>query len=297
MKEGGRGPVVILYSECLSSYLLYGELVDHHPELIDCLVELPAIPSRKPAAGLKAGQGRKESMLARILKRSSVGYLLLNVCTVSLYRVVSMFKGKTLKALAESRGVPVHAFETIDEPLHELLRARAPAWLLNNSPNILRGDLLAIPTAGCLNFHPAPLPEFRGAGNYFWVLHEQAPSSRATLHYVVPALDAGEIIEWTEPVPVERGMTVFRLWYELRLAAWPTFRKHLPHLERGERLPSTPQDESRAIVRSFPDRACARRVRQLGHPTLSWHDLRTILRIAWSGRIPRQDRGRTNSSV
>lgn len=55
-------------------------------------------------------------------------------------------------------------------------------------------DLLEIPKAGCLNFHPGPLPEARGSGYHVAIL-EKWNYWGVTVHYMDEQFDTGAIIE------------------------------------------------------------------------------------------------------
>lgn len=59
----------------------------------------------------------------------------------------------------------------------------------------LRDEFLSIPSAGVINFHPAPLPEYKGTGGYNFAIMDDCDSWGVTAHYVDENIDTGEIIE------------------------------------------------------------------------------------------------------
>ena len=59
---------------------------------------------------------------------------------------------------------------------------------------ILKKDVLSIPSKGAVNFHPSLLPSYRGAEPYFWVLAEGEKETGITFHYIDQGLDSGDII-------------------------------------------------------------------------------------------------------
>jgi len=59
----------------------------------------------------------------------------------------------------------------------------------------LKNELLTIPSKGVINFHPAPLPEYKGTGGYNLAILESRPSWAVTAHYMNEDIDTGRIIE------------------------------------------------------------------------------------------------------
>lgn len=97
-------------------------------------------------------------------------------------------------ALAKSRGLPLFDFET----------ALASIDVGNLSFDMgfsmlywrkLRGGFLSRPGRGIINFHPAPLPEYKGVGGYNLAILEGLDEWAASAHYVVEEIDEGDIIE------------------------------------------------------------------------------------------------------
>lgn len=66
--------------------------------------------------------------------------------------------------------------------------------IINQSQNILKGELLSIPKIGTLNRHNALLPKNRGRLTPFWVLYKGETETGVSIHFVTEELDAGEII-------------------------------------------------------------------------------------------------------
>lgn len=60
---------------------------------------------------------------------------------------------------------------------------------------ILRDPLLGHPKRGVINFHPAPLPEFKGTAGYNMAILEARDDWGVTAHYVDEGVDTGPIIE------------------------------------------------------------------------------------------------------
>jgi len=69
----------------------------------------------------------------------------------------------------------------------------------------LKDELLSTPRKGVINFHPAPLPEYKGTGGYNLAILESKTSWAVTAHYMNEGIDTGNIIESKIfPIDVER---------------------------------------------------------------------------------------------
>jgi hypothetical protein len=264
---------VLLYNEGLSNLLIYGRLLARHPELFSAVIEVPSLPV--------SGTARRTRIVDK-LRQASWLYLLFNVVVISFWNVVATIRGLTIRALAKRIGIPFHSFQSQAE-IAAWLANRRPVWILNGSGIIMNQALLQIPTAGILNFHCAPLPEYRGAANYIWIVADGLPETHATLHYVDTGLDTGDVILRTPPVAITPGKSVFSLWRDLRLHAADCLESVAPALKSGERLPATPQDHSRGTARSFPGRKDVRRALDRGHDMFRAGDIIWLLKAILAG--------------
>lgn len=59
----------------------------------------------------------------------------------------------------------------------------------------LREEFLILPVRGVINFHPAPLPDYKGTAGYNVCIMECLKQWAATAHYVDTNIDTGGIIE------------------------------------------------------------------------------------------------------
>lgn len=59
---------------------------------------------------------------------------------------------------------------------------------------ILKQEILDIPKMGCINIHPAFLPEGRGPAPSLWNVLNGEEYGGSTMHYMVEGVDAGDII-------------------------------------------------------------------------------------------------------
>jgi len=59
----------------------------------------------------------------------------------------------------------------------------------------LREEFLTIPRKGVINFHPAPLPDFKGTAGYNVAILDELDYWAVSAHYVDEDIDTGDIIE------------------------------------------------------------------------------------------------------
>ncbi len=141
-------------------------------------------------------------------------------------------------ASARRAGVPiVAADEADDKTLAEILRRERVDVLLNvHSLRILPPDVLAVPTIGCFNLHPGPLPGFAGLNAPSWAIYEEATRYGCSLHWMTPEVDAG-------PVAYAAGFAVDAHETGLSLSL-KCVRHGLPLLERLLADAAAPVDPS-----------------------------------------------------
>ena len=60
---------------------------------------------------------------------------------------------------------------------------------------ILSDEFLTLPSRGIINFHPAPLPEYKGTAGYNIAILDELTEWAVTAHYIDEGIDTGGIIE------------------------------------------------------------------------------------------------------
>jgi methionyl-tRNA formyltransferase len=119
--------------------------------------------------------------------------------------------------------------------------ARKPEWLVSISFGyILKPAVLAVPTKGAINLHPALLPYNRGAYPNVWSIVDRTPAG-VTLHVIDPGVDTGDIIA-QRTIPVEPTDTGSTLYARLEEASIALFQEAWPALLAGsfQRRPQQP---------------------------------------------------------
>ncbi len=114
----------------------------------------------------------------------------------------------------------------------------------------LKDEFLTKPLYGTINFHPAPLPEYKGTGGYNLAILDGLNEWAVSCHYVDEEIDTGEIIEVYKFPICNESETVVTLEktstekiYELFVK---TFQKFF---EAKEKLPTIPNFGGRYVSR------------------------------------------------
>jgi methionyl-tRNA formyltransferase len=147
--------------------------------------------------------------------------------------------------VAERHGLPLVS----DEELH-----RSPPSAVDVVVSFLfwkriREPLLSLGTIGCLNFHPAPLPDMRGLAGYNIAVLEAMSEWGVSCHFVDPEFDTGDLVE-VERFPIDpETATAFSVDLESQERLVELFQRVMRRALAGEELPRTPQGPGRYVTR------------------------------------------------
>lgn len=105
----------------------------------------------------------------------------------------------------------------------------------------LKGALLRAAPRGIVNFHPAPLPDYKGVGGYNLAILDGRDEWACTAHYVDEEIDTGEII-MLKRFPIEReNETARTLEAKSQTALFDLFNTVFDRLlQTKDRLPTSP---------------------------------------------------------
>jgi methionyl-tRNA formyltransferase len=141
----------------------------------------------------------------------------------------------------------------------------------------IREPLLSLGRIGCLNFHPAPLPDMRGLGGYNVAVLEGMREWGVSCHFVDESFDSGDLVE-VERFPIDpSAATAFSLDLESQERLYGLFQRVMRRALDGEELPRTPQGPGRYV--SHEELEGLRRVRP-------GDDLERKLRAFWYPPYP-----------
>lgn len=129
----------------------------------------------------------------------------------------------------------------------ELLRRLAPDLLVLAGARILSAEVLALPTLGALNAHPAHLPGFRGTGVVGRSILAGLPVT-VTVHFASADVDAGDVVE-RRLVPVDAGDTLNSIQRRADRMCAEALVEVAARAARAEELPREPQAQPGKVSR------------------------------------------------
>jgi methionyl-tRNA formyltransferase len=113
----------------------------------------------------------------------------------------------------------------------------------------IREPLVSLGRIGCLNFHPAPLPDLRGVGGYNVAILEGMREWGVSCHFVDEGFDTGDLVE-VERFPMDPdSATAYSLDLESQDRVLGLFQRVMGKAIAGEELPRTPQGAGRYVDR------------------------------------------------
>lgn len=157
-----------------------------------------------------------------------------------------------LGSIAQAAGVPFLTFQNINAPeVVEWTRELAPDLLfVTGLSQLVKNDLMSIPTRGVVGFHPTRLPKGRGRAPVAWVTLDGGGGA-ASFFVIDDGVDAGPILA-QQPFEVEPGDDAGDVMRKLLASVDVALDDWLPRLKAGEWNPS-PQDHSLATYNAKRD--------------------------------------------
>lgn len=141
----------------------------------------------------------------------------------------------------------------------------------------IRPPLIELGRLGCLNFHPAPLPDMRGVGGYNVAILEDWAAWGVSAHFVDAEFDTGDLVR-VDRFPIEREReTALSLDFRSQDRLLDLFRWTIDELSAGRPLPREAQGKGRYVTREQfeslravrpddPPELTARRIRAFWYP-------------------------------
>ncbi len=114
---------------------------------------------------------------------------------------------------------------------------------------LIREPLISLGRLGCLNFHPAPLPDYRGLGGYNVAILDGLREWGVSCHFVDEGFDTGDLVAVERFAIDEHGETALSLDLKTQEHLLSLFERVMQSALRGEPLPRTPQGEGRYVTR------------------------------------------------
>lgn len=160
----------------------------------------------------------------------------------------------TLYRAALARGLPIMQ----DDRVYEVLLDDSPTPQPLTDVDLvlsylhmrrIRRPLIDLPSVGCFNFHPAPLPEFRGLGGYNFAILEGLSEYGVSVHWVAPSVDTGDIVKVRRFPIDDSAETALSLERKSQDYLFDLMKEFVLLVEQGAPIASIPQGQGRYIDR------------------------------------------------
>ena len=140
----------------------------------------------------------------------------------------------SVAALAELHGIPTITPDHPNTPeVIAQIRALQPDFFFSfYYREMLKRELLEIPTRGALNMHGSLLPKYRGRVPVNWAIIHGETETGATLHYMTEKPDNGDIVA-QQAVPILPNDTAHEVFQKTTVAAEMALHRVLPDLLAG----------------------------------------------------------------
>lgn len=97
--------------------------------------------------------------------------------------------------LAEKYGFKIHDSTNVNNPeTLKVIQSWKPDVMVSlYFDQILKKDVIDVPTMTTLNMHPGPLPSYKGLWPCFWQLYNKDKKAMVTVHQINEKVDEGEV--------------------------------------------------------------------------------------------------------
>lgn len=142
-----------------------------------------------------------------------------------------------MRDLAESRGLPVFAPDSINSPeAHQLLSELKPDLLMVcDYGQILSRDTISLVPLGGINLHASLLPKYRGAAPIHWAILSGESQTGISVIHITPKLDGGPLLAQVaiDILPTE---SMAELEQRLALIGVPAVMQSIEQLAQWDRV-------------------------------------------------------------
>lgn len=119
-------------------------------------------------------------------------------------------------------------------------------------PFLLSETILSYGHDKFINFHPGPLPQYRGVMPIFEVLKNQETETAICAHFMNPKFDEGNII-FNDPIVIQKGETYGKLTVKLSERMAQVTLNMANMLQFASSIPNQPQDETLSYYYEKPE--------------------------------------------
>ena len=160
-----------------------------------------------------------------------------------------------LENQCEENGIAFQSFpnKTAINKMRSWLEEINPDYIFSISfPFLIPEEVLSFGLTKFINFHPGPLPQYRGAMPIFEVLRNQEKETAVSVHYMNSKFDEGELL-FKDSVSIETNDTYGKLAMRLSNHTAQVALNLANMLQFASKIPSNKQDENEAYYYEKPE--------------------------------------------
>jgi methionyl-tRNA formyltransferase len=111
---------------------------------------------------------------------------------------------------------------------------------------LIKKPIINLSEIGCINFHPAPLPDYRGVGGYNFAILENSRKWGVSAHFVDEHFDTGEVIK-VNRFEIDPNIYVKELEAISQTKLYELFTEIIDKILNNEKLQSKSQGKGKYI--------------------------------------------------
>ena len=223
--------------------------------------------------------------IMKFLKISGLYFVIMQAIKRWFYRLGSMFYNAlsrkdvesnyyTYDKIAKSIGIPIH--QTIDinsENSQTVIESLKPDLILILLfGQILKKHIIDLPSRGCINFHPAYLPNYRGLMPVFWAISNNETQGGVTFHFVDTGIDTGPVISRAH-VPINEKDTEHSVYARSCVIAKPLLFEIINQIIGGQLSTIDVAKDYKGPYYSLPTFKSIKKYRQAGRKLFTFSSL------------------------
>jgi len=202
----------------------------------------------------------------------------IQVILLEIFLLGILFKGRsylrTTRGIAMEKGIPlIKTTDVNDEKTITAIKRLKPDILLsNNFSQILKKEIIEIPSIATINLHPGKLPFYRGLLPHFWAMVHGEQKGGVTLHYVDEGIDTGAVIDEKE-FPIEKHDSFYSVWKKTAHHFYDLLERYFSKLRHGQIIQSKKAHSDRkGRLFSFPNQEAFDVFKKRGKTMLKFRD-------------------------
>lgn len=118
----------------------------------------------------------------------------------------------------------------------------------------IKQPLISLGEKGCINFHPAPLPEYRGVGGYNFAILDKLNYWGVSSHYVDVEIDTGKIIQ-VDKFDISEKVTAIELEKLSQIKLLDNFKLTIKKFINGFEIKGIEQGEGKYIDKKMLEKS------------------------------------------